>query len=82
MKGDEGMKQKFVIALSAALVATVSLVAANVNGFENFVLTRNDCKSNSSQSITGFSSRTHSESSWNITYFSSRESTGMFIITR
>ena len=40
------MKPKVVIALSASLLAIASLVAANVNGFENFVLSRNDYKSN------------------------------------
>ena len=73
------MKQRIVIALSAALLAAASLVAANVNGFENFVLSRNDYKSNPAQSIAGFSSRTHTESSWNLAFFSSREPTGIFI---
>ena len=76
------MKPKVVIALSASLLAIASLVAANVNGFENFVLSRNDYKSNSSQSITGFSSRTHTESSWDLASFSSREPTGTFITIR
>ena len=76
------MKPKVVIALSAVLLATASLVAANVNGFENFVLSRNDYKSNPSQSIAGFSSRTHTESSWNLAFFSSREPTGIFITIR
>ena len=73
------MKPKVVIALSAALLAAAPLVAANVNGFENFVLSRNDHKSNPSQSMAGFTSRTHSESSWALAFFSSREPTGSFI---
>ena len=76
------MKPKVVIALSAALLATAPLVAENVNGFENFVLSRNDYKSNPSRSITGFSSRTHTESSWDLAFFSSREATGTFITIR
>ena len=80
MKGEtDKMKPKVVIALLAALLAAASLVAANVNGFENFVLSRNDYKSNPAQSIAGFSSRTHTESSWNLAFFSSREPTGIFI---
>ena len=76
------MKPKVVIALSAALLATASLVAANVNGFENFVLSRNDYKSNPSQAITGFSSRTHAEYGWGLAFFSSRKPTGKFITIR
>ena len=83
MKGETNkMKPKVVIALSAALLATAPLVAENVNGFENFVLSRNDYKSNPSRSITGFSSRTHTESSWDLAFFSSREATGTFITIR
>ena len=76
------MKPKVVIALSAALLAAAPLVAANVNGFENFVLSRNDYKSNPSQSIAGFSSRTHTESSWDLAFFSSRKPTGKIITIR
>ena len=73
------MKPKVVIALSAALLSAASLVADNVNGFENFVLSRNDYKSNPSQSMAGFTSRTYTESSWDLAFFSSREPTGSVI---
>ena len=73
------MKPKVVIALSAALLAAASLVAANSNGFENFVLSRNDYKSNPSQTMAGFTSRTYTESSWDLAFFSSREPTGSVI---
>ena len=73
---------KPVLVFSVVASMALSLVAANVNGFENFVLSRNDYKSNQSQSIMGFSSRTHTESSWNLAFFSSREPTGTFITIR
>ena len=76
------MKTKLTLATAATLLVVAPLVAANVNGFENFVLSRNDYKSNSSQSITGFSSRTHTESSWDLASFSSRDPTGTFITIR
>ena len=83
MKGERNkMKPNVVIALSAALLSAASLVADNVNGFENFVLSRNDYKSNPSRSIAGFSSRTHTEDSWSLASFSSREPSGTFITIR
>ena len=73
------MKKKLMLAASTTLLMSAPLAAANVNGFENFVLSRNDHKSNPSQSMAGFTSRTHSESSWDLAFFSSREPTGSFI---
>lgn len=67
---------------AGALLLSVPLVAANVNGFENFTLSRNDYKSNPSQSIAGFSSRTHTEASWSLASFSSREPRGIVITIR
>ena len=76
------MKTKLTLATAATLLVVAPLVAANVNGFENFVLSRNDYKSNPSRSIAGFSSRTHTEASWSLASFSSREPTGTFITIR
>ena len=52
----------------AAMMLAVPLVAANVNGFENFTLSRNDYKSNSSSVLADFSSRTRSEDSAFLTF--------------
>ncbi len=76
------MRTKLKIAVSATLLTSAPLVGENVNGFENFVLSRNDYKSNPSQAITGFSSRTHAEHGWDLTFFSSRKPTGKFITIR
>ena len=76
------MKTKIMLAASAVLLLALPLVAANVNGFENFMLSRNDYKSNPSRSIAGFSSRTHTEDSWSLASFSSREPSGTFITIR
>ena len=54
------MKARTIMA-AAALMLVAPLIAANVNGFENFVLSRNDFKSNPSSAIADFSSRTHTE---------------------
>ena len=54
--------------LVAAMMLAVPLVAANVNGFENFTLSRNDYKSNSSSVLADFSSRTRSEDSAFLTF--------------
>ena len=50
------------------MMLTVPLVAENVNGFENFTLSRNDYKSNSSSVLADFSSRTRSEDSAFLTF--------------
>ena len=39
------MKTKLTLAASATLLMSAPLAAANVNGFENFVLSRNDSRS-------------------------------------
>ena len=54
------MKARTIMVV-AALMLAVPLVAANVNGFENFTLSRNDYKSTSSSVLADFSSRTRSE---------------------
>ena len=61
------MKTKLTLVASAFLLA-VPLVAANVNGFENFMLSRNDYKSNSSSVLADFSSRTRTEDSTFLTF--------------
>ena len=74
--------KKLLTICAGVLLLSVPLVAANVNGFENFVLSRNDYKSNPSRSIAGFSSRTHTEASWSLASFSSREPSGIVITIR
>ena len=61
------------IIVMVALALAVPLVAENVNGFENFTLSRNDFTSNPSSSIAGFSSRTHTEVGDAVDNFSSKK---------
>ena len=83
MKGERNkMKPNVVIALSAALLSAASLVADNVNGFENFVLSRNDGHASSPAAIADFSSRTRTEDSWALARFSSRKPAGAVIVIR
>ena len=56
------------LTLVAAMMLAVPLVAENVNGFENFTLSRNDYKSSSSSVLADFSSRTRSEDSAFLTF--------------
>lgn len=70
------------IVVTAGLALALPLVAENVNGFENFVLSRGDFKSNPSSAIADFSSRTHTEDTREISDFSSRKPRGTFIILR
>ena len=60
------MRMKLTVA--AAMMLIVPLVAENVNGFENFTLSRNDFKSNSSSVLADFSSRTRTEDSTFLTF--------------
>lgn len=76
------MKKKLMLAASTTLLMSAPLAAANVNGFENFVLSRGDYKSSPSTAISGFSSRTHTESTWRLARFSSRKPSGTFIAIR
>ena len=66
------MKARTIMVV-AALMLAVPLVAANVNGFENFVLSRGDFKSNPSRTIVDFSSRTHTEVGDVVDNFSSKK---------
>ena len=75
------MKARTTI-VTAVLMLAMPLVAENVNGFENFVLSRGDFKSNPSSAIADFSSRTHTEDTREISDFSSRKPRGTFIILR
>ncbi len=75
------MKARTTI-VTAALMLAMPLVAENINGFENFVLSRGDFKSNPSSAIADFSSRTHTEDTREISDFSSRKPRGTFIILR
>ncbi|MBR3221128.1 MAG: hypothetical protein IKF72_02765 [Kiritimatiellae bacterium] len=76
------MKTKLVSAAAITLLAAVPLVAANVNGFENFVLSRNDYKSNPSSTIASFSSRTRLTISPALVHFNSYKPSGAIITIR
>ena len=74
------MRRKLI--LVAAMMLTVPLVAENVNGFENFTLSRNDYKSNSSSVLADFSSRTRTEDGTALASFSSRKPCGTILTIR
>ena len=74
------MKKKLMLAASTTLLMSAPLAAANVNGFENFVLSRNDWKSNPSSVIVEFSSRTRTEGSLHLSRFNSSKPTGMVLV--
>ena len=76
------MRTKLKIAASATLLISAPLVAENVNGFENFVLSRNDGHASAPAAIADFSSRTRTEDSWALARFSSRKPTGAVIVIR
>ena len=77
------MKNKrLMIAASATLLASAPLVAANVNGFENFVLSRNDGHASTPVAISDFSSRTRTDASWELARFNSFKPTGAIITIR
>ena len=74
------MRRKLVFA--AAVMLSVPLVAENVNGFENFTLSRNDFKSNPSSALADFSSRTRTEDGTALASFSSRKPCGTILTIR
>ena len=76
------MKTKLTFAASAALLLTAPLIAANVNGFENFVLSRNDSTASQASAIANFSSRTHSDDDAALPNFSSRKPIGFALKIR
>ena len=76
------MKTKLIIAASTVLMLSATLVAANVNGFENFVLLRNDFKSTQSSAIANFSSRTRMTISPKLVHFNSYKPAGAIITIR
>jgi hypothetical protein len=76
------MKTKIALVASAAILAALPLVAANVNGFEDFVLSRNDYKSSSSSLIANFSSRTRTVVDSTLPKFRSTKPTGMVLYVR
>jgi hypothetical protein len=76
------MKTKIALAASSAIMAALPLVAANVNGFEGFVLSRDDYKSSSSSSIANFSSRTRTVVDSTLPKFRSIKPTGLFLHVR
>ena len=75
------MKARTIMA-TAALMLVAPLIAANVNGFENFVLSRNDYKSSSSSLIANFSSRTRTVVDSTLPKFRSIKPTGLFLHVR
>ena len=74
------MRRKLILA--AAMMLSVPLVAENVNGFENFTLSRNDFKSNPSGTLADFSSRTRTEDGTALASFSSRKPCGTILTIR
>ena len=74
------MRRKLIFA--AAIMLSVPLVAENVNGFENFTLSRNDFKSNPSGTLADFSSRTRTEDGTALASFSSRKPCGTILTIR
>ena len=76
------MKTKRASTTLAVLMMSASLVAANVNGVENFVLLRNDFKSTQSSAIANFSSRTRMTISPTLVHFNSYKPTGAIITIR
>ena len=71
-----------MLTASAVLLQVLPLVAASVNGFENFVLTRNDYKSASSSAIADFSSRTRTAETATIFRFNSGKPCGVTILIK
>ena len=76
------MKTKLTLAASATLLMSAPLAAANVNGFENFVLSRNDSRSSQSGAMASFSSRPRTESGSALKRFNSRKPSGAIIKVR
>ena len=67
--------------LSAVVLAfaAVPLFAANVNGFENFTLSRDDGRPSPPAAIADFSSRTRTTIGGEINDFSSRKPCGLVL---
>ena len=76
------MKTRLTLAAAAALLLMVPLAAENVNGFENFVLSRNDSTSSHGNAIANFSSRTHTDDDVALADFSSRKPIGFVLKIR
>jgi hypothetical protein len=72
------MKMKVLSAIAFALAA-VPIFAANVNGFENFVLSRDDGRPSQPAAIADFSSRTRMTIGGEIDDFSSRKPCGLVL---
>ena len=70
------------IVVTAGLMLVLPLVAENVNGFENFVLSRDDGTSSQPVAIADFSSRTHTEVGTVLSYFSSKKPTPLILRIR
>lgn len=70
------------IIVTAGLMMVLPLVAENVNGFENFVLSRNDGTPSQPVAIADFSSRTHTEAGTVFSHFSSKKPTPLILRIR
>ena len=70
------------IIVTAGLMLALPLVAENVNGFENFVLSRNDGAPSRPVAVAGFSSRTHTEVGTVFGHFSSKKPTPLVLRIR
>lgn len=76
------MKHTLTLVASATLLMSVTLMADNASGFENFTLSRNDFKSNPFGAISDFSSRTHANADAALANFSSRKPIGFALRIR
>ena len=76
------MKEKIAVAMCAAVFAAAPLAAENVNGFENFTLSRNDSSASAQVAFADFSSRTRTFVEWVLARFSSFKRTGAVITVR
>ena len=70
------------IIVTAGLMMVLPLVAENINGFENFVLSRNDGTPSQPVAIADFSSRTHTEVGTELSHFSSKKPTPLILKIR
>ena len=76
------MKMKLTFAASAILLVSAPLAAENVNGFENFVISRNDSAPSQPVAIADFSSRTHTEDAEDLDSFNSKKPCGSILSIR
>ena len=74
------MKMKIMLAAVGIALLAAPLAAENVNGFENFTLSRDDCASSAQAALTDFSSRTRTVAEWVLRKFNSFKPMGFLLI--